>query len=236
MNLGGHIAVVANAAHPRWSRAAVLLGAALPDIGAMGRFRLLGSAEVDGVSEGIWLHHRTDELFHRHRWFRHRLRSLTVALGDAGLGRGPSMACSHVGIELLLDGRLAAVDRYATATASALATIGPNLEALAPLVGGERRDEWLDHLRRFDDAPPPEHDDPAAVAARLHRICRRRERLAFDERFVDVVAEQLAVHKPAIDATAFELVDDLAGALITIGSAARDADGEATVDDERPTR
>ena len=216
MNAGGHIAVVALLAERSGRKVdgAQLLGAALPDLAAMGRFRLVGKTDDEAVTRGIALHHRTDELFHRHAWFRDRNRSLTAMLSEAGLGRGPSMACSHVGIELLLDGELLKSEMVTAATTAAFDAIEERSGDLLALVEEPHRARWRMHLQRLSDHRLPiDYHDPQAVAARLHRILASRPRLRLPEHQVPVVARSLEGRKAAIDATAADLVDDLSEAL-----------------------
>ena len=127
MNFVGHIEVArrlpgaprapgepsAGFAGPGGERAGYLVGAALPDFAAMGRFRLSSAAAADGpvgersrvgLRRGLEVHHRTDDAFHRHRWFREASVAVTERLQADGVARGPAMACGHVGVELLLDG------------------------------------------------------------------------------------------------------------------------------------
>ena len=173
MNLGAHIAVVDEAFPSDGSdgvrsvsgdgnHAARLLGSALPDLATVGRFRLLGSTDHAAVRDGIALHHRTDDLFHRHPWFTERNRELTGALTESGVARGPAMACSHVGIELLLDGRLTAEAEIASANDAAFAAIGHLHAHLIPLVPSGRQAEWAAFLDRLSNrsAPPRLREPP----------------------------------------------------------------------------
>ena len=84
-----------------------VLGAMLPDLAGFLRLRL--PAQPDPwVSRGIALHHRTDAAFHALPGFHERNVRGSRALQSRGLGRGPARAAAHVGIELVLDGLLAA--------------------------------------------------------------------------------------------------------------------------------
>jgi len=226
VNLGAHIAVVDKAVRDeslvegatdgRFSddHDALLLGSALPDLATIGRFRLLGSTDHPAVTAGITLHHRTDDLFHRHPWFTQRNRSLTAHLGDAGVARGPAMACSHVGIELLLDGQLTAETGIRAANDAAFDAVGPLRDRLGPLVTRERQAEWLAFLDRLSARPgPPDYVDPQAVAERLHHILASRPRLALPRHQIDLVTRALAERQASIAATAFALVADIAAAL-----------------------
>lgn len=225
MNAGAHIAVadrtLDHRAEAAAERAAALLGAALPDLATMGRFRLVGTTTDAAVTRGIALHHRTDDLFHSHPWFRERNAELTAELQAAGLDRGPAMACSHVGIELLLDGRLGqeAVVRAANGAAfDAIEDLGP---ALGDLVRPDIRTRWLHHLGRLSrHRLPDDYGDPQAVAHRLFRILSTRPRLALPAEGIDDVAGALAARKASIDVTALALVEELADELAaTVGVA-----------------
>ena len=209
MNAGGHIAVVAGLSGQE-AEPGLLLGSALPDLAAMGRFRLLGATANASVAKGIFLHHRTDEAFHRHPWFTRRNRALIEQLQEAGVQRGPARACSHVGIELLLDGELLRHQSLTQATTTAFAAIGPRRPDLSSLVLAPHSERWLQHLDRLADHQlPTDYHDPWAVARRLQRILARRPRLALAQELVGTVAEVLAGHKPEIDATAGSLVAEL---------------------------
>lgn len=221
MNAGGHLAVAAAAlatgSRPELDdahRAGYLLGSALPDLAAMGRFRLLGSTDDTAISEGIATHHRTDDLFHRHPVFVEANRSVREALTAAGVARGPAMACGHVGVELLLDGRLLVDAGVARARDAAFDAIGARWSALATLVPDPRRDAWRHHLERVAAwRLAGDYDDPAEVATRLHRILARRPRLALPADAVTTVADALAEQRPHLRARAPGLVTELAAAL-----------------------
>ncbi len=206
MNLGSHIAV-AKQLHPEKPR--IWLGAALPDIAAIGRFRLLGSTNDEHVAIGIALHHQTDDAFHGDPWFTSRQRRLADSLRGAGLERGPTRAVAHVGPELLLDGALLQQSDLRDTINLALTQIGLNSSILAPLVEGDAAD-WLEHLHRFTDGRMPrDYHNPKAVAVRLQRILAQRKRLAFSTNQIDLVAGELAVEADRITRTALGFVSDL---------------------------
>ena len=205
VNLGAHIIVAQRAGH---ESSGFMLGAALPDIASMGGFRLLGSTDDADVADGIAFHHRTDDAFHHHPWFVDVQRPLRSALLDAGLGRGASRAIAHVGPELLLDGWL--IDADADLIEAAFAELSPNADALTPLVRAEHRERWNAHLRRAAAwRPGDEPHDPAAVAQRLHRILRRRPRLAFDSDRVGAVGDLLVPTNDHIGSTSADFMADL---------------------------
>lgn len=197
--------------------AARLLGAALPDLAAMGRFRLRGQRAVDSaISDGISLHHRTDELFHGHPWFLRLQREIGEQLESDGVGRGPARACSHVGIELLLDGELLAAADTVGATSSALRQIDERREEVAALVRPEWRAAWERHLDRLStDRLPTWYHKPEAVADVLYRMLSRRRRLAFKPELIPTVSSVLARAKRLVDDQAEGLVDELAATLIS---------------------
>ena len=211
MNAGGHIAV----AHQLGTfggddDTGVNLGAALPDLAAIGHFRLRGATDDEAVAHGIDLHHRTDDAFHQHPWFTDRNRRLADRLGADGVGRGPARACSHVGIELLLDGELLRDPMRQAASTEAYNGIVDRLDALETLVDGDEQARWRRHLTRIAEVHLPDYyDDPEAVAALLHRILSARPRLALPTEQVTVVAAALADAQPDIAATASDLLADL---------------------------
>lgn len=215
MNVFAHVAVAARAGAPAPSER-FLLGAALSDLASFGGFRLVGRTDDPDVAAGMAFHHRTDDAFHHHPWFRDRNRAAAEALDSAGLPRGAARACAHVGIELLLDGSLHPMaedrDRFTGALASARHRPG----ALTTLVADGRAGPWLTHLERVAEVRAlPDYGDAARVAHRLHAICARRPRLAFDAAAVDVVAGVLDDLLPAITTSGPDLVDELGRSLQT---------------------
>lgn len=229
MNVTGHIAVTTAAlasrspghADTRRSSAievpVVALGAALPDLASMGHFRLLGKARPGSdLAVGIDAHHTTDHHFHRHPWFLELSGDTARRLTDVGLSRGAARACGHVGVELLIDGRLWREGVVRTATRRTFRQLASLLDGddaeLAGLVVPNRRAAWLTHLERLSTGDPPaDQDDPAATAGRLFRILQRRPRLRFDAEHIPLVEATLAQVNPAITARSLTLVDELAG-------------------------
>lgn len=206
MNIAGHIAVAMRLA-PNEPR--VWLGAALPDLGAMGRFRLMGTTPDPDVTAGIALHHATDDAFHRHPTFTETMARLRTSLAEDGVGRGPARAVAHVGPELMIDGFLLADDHIADAVDAAFAEIDGLGVALAPLVEASG-DDWLRHLAKVPAwGMPDDYDDPHAVAHRLHRILSQRPRLQLDADHLDAIGARLAAEQPALDSSIPSLVDDL---------------------------
>lgn len=210
MNIAGHVAVAMGLV-PDAPR--VWLGAALPDLGAMGRFRLMGDSADPDVTAGIAIHHATDDAFHRHPTFTGAMARLRSDLRDDGVARGPARAVAHVGPELLIDGWLledASISEAVDAAFDEIAQIGP---ALTTLVEGDTA-AWEKHLARAPSwGLPTDYGDPHAVAARLHRILDRRPRLAFDRDLVEPIGDRLANEQPGIDQRVPGLMNDLQVAL-----------------------
>lgn len=207
MNLGSHIAVAANL-YP--TQPLIWLGAALPDLAAIGRFRLLGSTTSEQLTLGISLHHKTDEVFHKSPWFTSRQRLLTDRLTQAEVPRGACKAVAHVGPELLLDGALAQQTNLNDLTSEALSEIPNHLQSLLELV---TRDEqrWSHHLELIQRrGAPQDYHDPALVAERLQRILSSRPRLALDASYTSIVAFNLSRMWPGITETASDFVEQVA--------------------------
>lgn len=210
MNLGGHIAVAAKLS----SRPDVWLGAALPDIGAMGRFNLLGDKPDGEIAEGIALHHATDDLFHGHEWFKAHQANLFEALSKAGVRRGAAKAVAHVGPELLLDGELLAHPVMNSQISAGMERLIPNVDRVELLVQLEKRASWRGHLERVASRGAPTfYGDPHQVAVSLQRILSSRPRLALDRSQVNLIGDLLSEVHPEIKATGVELIDDLANSL-----------------------
>lgn len=206
MNIAGHVAVAIRLA-PDAPR--VWLGAALPDLGAMGRFRLMGHSDDPEVTAGIALHHATDDAFHRHPTFTAAMARLRTDLAADGVGRGPARAVAHVGPELLIDGFLLEEASISDAVDAAFAEIrhlGPSLTTLVDAAPAA----WDHHLAEVPRwGLPTDYADPHAVARRLHRILAARPRLQLDSDHVSGIGDRLAAEQPALDAAVPELITDL---------------------------
>lgn len=214
MNLGAHIAVAAAAGR---DEPAERLGSALPDVAGMGRFRLARAGDGDGgcpLQAGIRLHHRTDDVFHGHRWFVARQAEVHDDLTAAGFDRGPALACAHVGVELLLDGVLLGDAPTSEVVHGAFAAIDDLRDPLGALVEPASEADWQDHLTRFTGGAAVDGlDDPVEVARRLQRILARRPRLAFGPRQLPHLVDVLARRLPSVADGAHALVADLAARL-----------------------
>jgi hypothetical protein len=180
----------------------------------MGGFRLTGSSDNADVTAGIAAHHETDRLFHGHQWFLDLNRDIRAELVGLGVGRGPARAVAHVGVELLLDGHLLAQSAGAEMNRTAFGVLDQIGSDVASLVEAEDQDNWLRHLDKFTNRRTPiDLGDPEAVAERLWMILSRRPRLQLDSNHVDLVTRSLQAVKPHIDATAEDLVHELASEL-----------------------
>ena len=217
MNFVGHVEVArrhraASADGETEAAVGFLIGAALPDLAAIGRFRLLQRPADPLVAAGIDLHHRTDDLFHRHPWFRTNCSALTARLDELGLPRGAARACGHVGVELLLDGHLLTErPRLRPSVQAMIEAAGAGAEEFGRLVTPERRAAWRDHLEQLAAwEVPGDYHHPEAVAARLQRILSRRSRLSFASDRVSEVAAALAERQTAVERNCDLLVEDLA--------------------------
>ena len=237
MNLGAHIAVaVAAGRDDRAER----LGSALPDVAGMGRFRLCrggeGGATDAALESGIRLHHRTDDVFHSHRWFVARQAEVQRELTAAGFGRGPALACAHVGVELLLDGVLLGDGPTSEAVHDAFAAIDDLRAPLGALVEPAAEPGWQLHLDRFTaGAAVAGLDDPAEVARRLHRVLSHRPRLAITAVQLPHLVEVLARRRPAVADGAHAVVAEVAtrARQVTTPTGISDASGRNPVPDVR---
>lgn len=183
MHLFGH-AVVAG-----WCGAVplgpVALGAMLPDL--LGRWPDV--ALPPGLAQGVALHGRTDLVFHDLAEVNELMRALSSALHRLGVARGPARGAAHVGIELLLDGVLAAAPVDHLAYQAALAEEVPG--GLPPHVA-------TIHARLRARGVPVDLASPAVCALALGRILGRRPRLAPSDDDARGIAAALAEVAPAV--------------------------------------
>lgn len=176
-----------------------LLGAMLPDLTAMLGQRLVGSSDPV-LDDGIQFHHATDAAFHAAEQFVSMCSKGVQSMTAAGMRRGSARAIAHVGIELLLDGRMSsdrsaraaygqalrhAVDERLSDTLSLPKlhdSSGRGSSAEDSAARGLRLDEnarMHRGLERLLSAPIPEgYRDPTFVVGRLEAILARRPRLA----------------------------------------------------------
>jgi hypothetical protein len=204
VNLVGHVAVALDpdAAPPSTD---FLVGCMLPDLAAIARVRV---ARPEGaLGDGVAFHHACDAVFHESEWFRTSNRALRDALVDAGIDSGPARACSHAGVEMLLDGRLvtdATVDTHARVVLQAVRTGAPALGNLAPV---DARDVWIERLQMIGGSlDPSRYQDARFVAERLHRMTNGRRRIELPAAQVDAVEAALRDFQPGIAEAAPDVV------------------------------
>ena len=191
-----------------------MVGAALPDMAAIGGFRLRPRGTEGALGEGVRLHHRTDEVFHADERFRELMGRLRSSLTAAGFGRGPARACGHLGVELLLDGRLQDDRKVVDRVDALLWSVGNPTADVVDAVPEAEQTSWADHLALVSERIAPEsYRVVPLVAARLHRILARRPRLAFDEADVPVLSDELRRIQADVDEVANDLVTDTAVAV-----------------------
>jgi hypothetical protein len=204
VNLVGHVAVALepDAELPSTD---YLIGCILPDLAAIARVRV---SRPDGaLGDGVSFHHACDAVFHESAWFRSANRALRDALVDAGVGSGPARACSHAGVEMLLDGRLMTDQTVATCAHAALDAVNSRASELGALATADARDVWVERLgmiaRSLD---PARYRDARFVAERLHRMTSGRRRIELHADDVDTVTATLREFQPAIAAAAPDVV------------------------------
>ncbi len=175
MNFVAHVLVAERVVTPGGLK--VWLGAAGPDLARMAGVTLRPTTAE--VAAGISLHHRTDAAFHDLTWFRDRTRSLTAALTDRGLRRGPARGAAHVLVELLLDGALLAGGHDRGAFAATWAALGRPADEVLGLVAADARPSWRGFLAAVTGRlAPPRYGEPVYAAARVAGTLARRPRLA----------------------------------------------------------
>jgi hypothetical protein len=204
VNLVGHVAVALDP-HAAPPSTDFLVGCMLPDLAAIARVRL--SRPEGELGDGVAFHHACDEAFHESEWFHGANRALRDALLEAGVDSGPARACSHAGVEMLLDGRLVTddtVDAGARAVLDSVSTCPPALAALAP---DNARAVWVERLQMIGSSlDPARYRDPRFVAERLQRMTSGRRRIELRVEQVDTVTATLIDHQPGIAAAAPEVV------------------------------
>jgi hypothetical protein len=157
-----------------------ILGAMAPDL--LPLCGAVASGETTPrVAAGQAHHHTVDLLFHSNPAFTTLASWACQALRESGLHRGAARAAAHVGIELFLDGALAAEAGARAAYARSLAaaeTTG------TPFVWRDElsRSRWQTLVIRLRTGPLPDaYRDPGFVADRLLGALGRRPRLALSE-------------------------------------------------------
>jgi hypothetical protein len=184
-----------------------VLGAMLPDLTAMLRLRL--PAVTDSrQGAGIQLHHRTDAAFHETLSFVQLSRQARVSLSERGMGRGPSRALAHVGIEILLDELLGQDPATENAYLAALAAASAFEAATA--IDSRRLRELTQRLAERGIARSL---SPELVARRLRYALEPHPKLSFSPIEEPTVAAWVSDSRPLVAARADELVAELRGRL-----------------------
>lgn len=187
---------------------AFVLGAMLPDLRAMLGVRPSTPRSAALVS-GVALHHATDAAFHDNPVFLALSRDALRTLAARGLGRGPSRALAHVGVEILLDETLGRDPRDETAYLAALALAAG--EGLAGEAAVEPLRDLAGRLaqRGILRSPPAE-----LVARRLYHALASHPRLVFPLEQEPVVTSWVTETRPLVTSRADELVAELRGRLL----------------------
>lgn len=224
MNLVGHVAVALAPDAPPPSTE-YLVGCMLPDLAAIARVRL--SRPEGELGAGVAFHHACDGAFHESEWFRATNRALRDALVDAGIDSGPARACSHAGVEMLLDGWLVTDEEVDAHARVVLDAVNTGASALAPLAATEVRAVWVERLQMIGSSlDPARYQDARFVAERLQRMTSGRRRIELRADHVDTVTATLRNFQPGIADAAPTVVTEVRGAVLG---------GDAAVNPEVPT-
>jgi hypothetical protein len=216
VNLVGHVAVALAPDAPPPSTD-FLVGCMLPDLAAIARVRL---ARPGGdLGDGVAFHHACDAVFHESGWFRDANGGLRDALLAAGIESGPARACSHAGIEMLLDGRLIADETVDTSARVVLHAVSADARALADLAPVDARDVWVERLQMIGSSlDPGRYRDATFVAERLQRMTSGRRRIELHVDDVDTVATTLRDFQPGITEVASAVVAHVRATVLAPGS------------------
>lgn len=209
MNFFGHAVVASWTAHATPGGHA--LGAMLPDFQTMSGARV---ARVDdaAIADGVALHHATDAAFHQLAAFVGLTREVEARLRDAGVGRGPTRAVAHVGVELLLDGVLLA---EAGGAASYEAALDHPIDGITWREDGDDARFGRLHARLRAYGVPHDLARPEAVAHRVLRMIADRPLLRASASEANVIRRVLAEVAPRVRVAAPTVVAGLRAALTT---------------------
>jgi hypothetical protein len=201
VNLVGHVAAALTPGLESSPPTDFLVGCMLPDLAAIARVRL---RRADGdIGAGVSFHHACDAAFHETAWFRATNVALRDALVDVGVDRGPARACSHAGVEMLLDGELVTEVEVARHARLVLRTVDARADEFGNLATPEARGHWVERLRLIGSSLRPDrYGDARFVAERLHRMTAGRRRIELSEHHVAAVAATLREFQAPIAATA----------------------------------
>ena len=207
MNLVGHVAVALGPGAPP-PPVEFLVGCMLPDLAAIARVRV---ARPEGtLGEGVAFHHACDAAFHESEWFRSRNGELRDALFAAGIDSGPARACSHAGVEMLLDGGLVAQAHVAEHAQTTLDAVDAGADDLATLAPDDTRAVWVERLHLIGSSlEPSRYTDPRFVAERLHRMTSGRRRIELRLEHVDTVTHVLEAIQPRLASEAAGVVGEV---------------------------
>jgi hypothetical protein len=184
-----------------------VLGAMLPDLTAMLRLRLPVVTDLRQTA-GILLHHRTDAAFHEAQSFVDLSRQARVSLSALGMGRGPSRALAHVGIEILLDEHLGQDRGTENAYLAALGAASAFEAGTATETSRLR-----DLTQRLAERGIARSLSPELVARRLRYALEPHPKLSFSPAEEPTVAAWVSDSRPLVAARADELVAELRGRL-----------------------
>lgn len=212
MNLIGHVAVALDPENGTAPSIEFLLGCALPDLAAIARVRI---ARPEGeLGRGVEFHHACDAAFHESEWFRTFNCALRDALLAAGVARGAARACSHAGVEMLLDGELVTAAPVDTHVRAMLGAVKSRVHELEDLVPRTTRERWVERLLLIATTlDPARYREAPFVAERLRRMTAGRDRIELPAREVDVVAATLGAFRAPIADTATAVVTHVRGAV-----------------------
>ena len=157
---------------------------------------------------GILLHHRTDAAFHAAQSFLELSRQARVSLSALGMGRGPSRALAHIGIEILLDEHLGQDAATESAYLAALNTAGA-FGAGTAVENARLRDL----TQRLAERGIARSLSPELVARRLRYALEPHPKLSFSAAEEPTVAAWVSGSRPLVAARADELVAELRGGL-----------------------
>jgi hypothetical protein len=208
MNFFAH-AVIASRIRPE---PRFVLGSMLPDLAGMAGIDASAGdvcSLVDvALAEGVRFHGFCDDVFHSSRAFGEIMLWSRADLKAHGLPRGPTLAASHVGAELLLDGWLAEDCAGLEAYHEALALLDAEPSSfLDPWLGSN---EWRRLAERLRDGTLPKgYRAVEFVAELLERILARRPRLRLDRHGAREVRRHLPALRQRVGTAVPELVDEV---------------------------
>ena len=177
----------------------LVLGAMLPDFASMTGNRIAGVRD-DRPRTGRALHHTTDEVFHRIPGFVSLCGESMSCLIGSGLSRGSARAVSHIGVEMVLDGLLAAkaiprqlYDEALQAATSELVIESIEWGSVLPA------EFWRQHIAALRGSGIPDaYANADFVTQRLYRLLAGRKRLALERQQLGEVKTWLRSVRPRV--------------------------------------